>query len=288
MLIAVAQTEPKLAEVARNLESAIARMEEAAAQGVKLLVLTEAALTGYVFHTREEALAVALEVPGPEVEVLAAAAGRLGLHAVVGLIERDGDLLRNTAVLVGPAEGSHGGPGSPGALLGSYRKTHLPVLGVDRFVTPGDELPVFDTPIGRIGIEICYDLRFPEVTRALALQGADFVALPTNWPVEARMNAELVTRARAYENRVFLLTANRCGSERGARFCGLSQICDPSGNRIAEAGEAGEQLVVAEADVMRARDKDSIVIPGEYEVRLFDHRRPELYGSVAGEAISTT
>ena len=286
MLIAVAQTEPKLAEVARNVESAIAWMEQAAAQGVKLLVLPEAALTGYVFDSAEEARASALEVPGPEVEALAAAAGRLGLYTVCGLIERDRDLLRNTAVLVGPetADGAAG----PGALLGRYSKTHLPFLGVDRFVTPGDSVPVFDTPIGRIGIEICYDLRFPELSRSLALQGADFIAHPTNWPLAATTNADFMTRTRALENRVYLLTSNRCGSERGAEFCGWSQICDPSGSRIVETGKVGEALLVAAADVACARDKDIIVIPGEYEMRLWDHRRPELYGAVATGANPTT
>ena len=73
----------------------------------------------------------------------------------------------------------------PEGLVGSYRKSHLPFLGVDRFVAPGDELPVFDTPIGRIGLEICYDLRFPEVTPTLALAGAEIVCLPTNWPMAA-------------------------------------------------------------------------------------------------------
>ena len=283
MLIAVAQTEPKLAEVARNLESAIATMEEAAAQGVKLLVLPEAALTGYVFESPAEARAAALEVPGPEVDALAAAAARLDLYTVVGLVEREGDLLRNSAVLVGP-----GGADGGGALLGRYCKTHLPFLGVDRFVTAGDEVPVFDTPIGRIGIEICYDLRFPELTRSLALRGAEFIAHPTNWPLAATTNADFITRTRALENRVYLLTSNRCGFERGTEFCGWSQICDPSGTRIVETGKTGTALLVAEADAARSRDKDIIVIPGEYEMRLWDHRRPELYGAVVAAAIPTT
>ena len=286
MLIAVAQTEPQLAEVARNLEAAIARIEEAAAQGVQLLVLPEAQLTGYVFNSAEEARAVALEVPGPEIDALAAAAGRLGVFTVCGLIEREGDLLRNTAVLVGPST-ADGSPGE-GALLGRYCKTHLPFLGVDRFVTPGDEVPVFDTPIGRIGIEICYDLRFPELSRSLAVQGADFIAHPTNWPLAALSNADFITRTRALENRVYLLTANRSGFERGTEFCGWSQICDPSGTRVVETGKAGETLLVAEADVARSRDKNIIVIPGEYEMHLWGHRRPELYGAVLAEGIATT
>lgn len=279
MLIAVAQTEPTIAEPARNLEVAIARMEEAAAQGVKLLVLPEAHLTGYVFNSPEEALAVALDLRGPEVEALAAAAGRLGLYTVCGLVEREGDVLRNTAVLVGPGT-ADGAPGA-GELLGYYRKTHLPFLGVDRFVAPGDEVPVFDTPIGRIGIEICYDLRFPELTRSLALRGADFIAHPTNWPLAATTNADFITKTRALENRVYLLTSNRSGFERGTEFCGWSQICDPSGTRLVETGKTGQALLVAEADVARSRDKNIIPIPGEYEMHLWGHRRPELYGPVA-------
>lgn len=279
MLIAVAQTEPKLADVAHNLELALARMEEAAAQGVKLLVLPEAHLTGYVFNSAEEALRHAVEVPGPESDALVAAAGRLGLHAVVGAIQREGDVLRNSAIVVGPA--GAGGAGDPGRLIGVHHKTHLPFLGVDRFVTAGASLDVFDTALGKIGVEICYDLRFPEVTRTLALHGALLVAHPTNWPLAATTNADFITKTRALENRIFLLTANRCGTERGTEFCGWSQICDPGGQRIVETGKAGETLLVAEADLAKARDKNIIPIPGEYEMHLWGHRRPELYGPVA-------
>jgi predicted amidohydrolase len=225
-----------------------------------------------MFDSPEEALPHAEEIPGPFTEALAEAAERLGLHCVAGLLEREGDTLRNTAVLVGP-EG----------VAGRYRKSHLPFLGVDRFVEAGDELEVVDTPIGRIGIEICYDLRFPELTRALALRGVDLVAHPTNWPVEARSNAEILTRARAHENRVFILTANRVGREGHAEFCGWSQICDVRGNRVVEAGDAEEGLFVAEIDVEEAREKDLIPLPGRYEMHLFDHRRPELYGTLVEE-----
>jgi predicted amidohydrolase len=193
------------------------------------------------------------------------------------MLEREGDVLRNTAVVVGPD-----------GLLGRYRKTHLPYLGVDRFVTPGDELEVVDTPAGRIGVEICYDLRFPELTRALALDGAEILVLPTNWPVEARANADVLTRARAYENRVFLLVANRVGRERTAEFCGWSQICDVRGDRLVEAGGGEETLLVAEIDVAEAREKDIVPSPGTYEMSLFGHRRPELYGSLVERPAVTT
>ena len=271
MRVAVAQTEPKLGEKKRNLEVCLGRLEEAAAAGAQLLVLPECAIPGYMFDSGDEAMPYAEEIPGPTTEALAEACRRLDVYAVCGLLERDGDVIHNAAVLVGP-EG----------LIGSYRKTHLPFLGVDRFVVPGEELPVFETPLGRIGLEICYDLRFPEVTRTLALKGADIVAHPTNFPMAAKVQTEVITLARAAENRVYLLTANRVGKERWGEFCGWSQIVDPYGKRLAEAGETEEALLVAEVDVEKARDKD-YVVPGEYELYLFGHRRPELYGALVEE-----
>jgi predicted amidohydrolase len=271
MLVAVAQIEPQLAEKERNLDACLARMVEAATAGAQLLVLPECAIPGYMFDSADEALPFAEEIPGPTTDTLERECRRLGLHVVCGLLERDGDALRNTAVLVGPD-----------GLIGTYRKTHLPFLGVDRFVTPGDALPVFETPLGRIGIEICYDLRFPEVTRTLALKGADIVAHPTNFPMAAKIQTELITVARAAENRIYLLTANRVGKERWGEFCGWSQIVDPFGKRLAEADEREETLLVAEVEVKKARDKD-YVIPGEYELYLFGHRRPELYGALVEE-----
>ncbi|HLM33122.1 MAG TPA: carbon-nitrogen hydrolase family protein, partial [Gaiellaceae bacterium] len=152
MLSGVAQTEPGLGEPERNVEACLARLEEAAAGGCDLLVLPECATSGYMFASEDEAAPYAEEVPGPSVEALAGACARHRLHCVAGLLERDGDRLRNTAVLVGPS-----------GLVGRYRKTHLPFLGVDRFVAPGDEPPeVYDTPVGRLGMVICYELRFPE------------------------------------------------------------------------------------------------------------------------------
>src|SRR6476469_6381827 len=271
MRVAVAQMEPRLAEHERNLDAALERLEEAAAAGAQLLVLPECAIPGYMFDSLEEGMELAEDVPGPSVEALERECARLGMHAVCGLLERDGDQLRNAAVLVGQQ-----------GLVGTYWKTHLPFLGVDRFTTPGDELRVFETPLGRIGIEICYDLRFPEVTRTLALRGGDIVAHPTNCPMAAKIQTELITVARAAENRIYLLTANRVGKERRGEFCGWSQIVDPYGTRIAETDEYTETLLVGEVNLEKARDKD-YVIPGEYELYLFGHRRPDLYGALVEE-----
>jgi predicted amidohydrolase len=276
MRVAVAQLDPRLGEKERNLEACLARLEEAVAQGAELLVLPECAIPGYMFDSPDEAMPFAEEVPGPSTEALAAACARLNAYVVCGLLEQDGDRLRNSAVFVGPD-----------GLIGNYRKTHLPFLGVDRFTVPGDELPVYDTPLGRIGVEICYDLRFPEATRTLALNGADVIAHPTNFPMAARIQTELITVARAAENRIYLLTANRVGKERTGEFCGWSQIVDPYGKRLAEAAVTGEALLVADVDVEKARDKD-YVIPGEYELYLFGDRRPELYGALVETPVVTT
>ena len=271
MRVAVAQMEPRLAEKERNLDTALERLEEAAAAGAQLLVLPECAIPGYMFDSADEALPHAEEIPGPTTEAFERECARLGVHAITGLLERDGDTLYNAAILVGPD-----------GLIGSYRKTHLPFLGVDRFVTPGDEFKVFDTALGRIGLIICYDLRFPEATRTLALHGADLVALPTNFPMAAKLQCDVIAPARAAENRIYLLVANRVGKERWGEFCGWSQIVDPYGTRLAEAGETEETLLVADVELEKARDKD-YVVPGEYELYLFGHRRPELYGALVEE-----
>ena len=276
MKVAVAQTEPKLGENERNREEALALLEEAAAADAELLVLPECAIPGYMFDSLEEAWPYAEEPGGPTTAALVAACARLDVYVVCGLLERDGERLRNAALLVGPD--GH---------IGTYWKTHLPFLGVDRFVTPGDSLDVWETPIGRIGVEICYDLRFPEVTRTLALAGADLVAHPTNFPMAAKVQTEVVTLARAAENRIYLLTANRVGKERWGGFCGWSQIVDPFGKRLAEANETEEALLFAEVDLEKARDKD-YVVPGEYELYLFGDRRPELYGALVEEAATVS
>lgn len=266
---AVAQTDPRLGDVAGNLAGCLARLDEAASAGCDLVVFPECALTGYMFDDPEAARRCAEPIPGPSTNALAAACARTGLHCVVGMLEADAGALRNTAVLLGPD-----------GLVGRYRKSHIACLGVDCFTVPGDEpYAVFDTPIGRIGLEVCYDWRFPEISRVLALQGAEIIAHPTNSPVQAREVAEFMTRARACENAVFFLTANRCGREGGATFFGWSQIVDPGGRRIAEAA-ADEALVVCDLDLDLARAKTRRPGDGGYSVSLFDDRRPELYAAI--------
>jgi predicted amidohydrolase len=271
MRVAVGQLSPALGDPEANLEACVSAVHHAALLDAAFVVLPECAVSGYVFDDHSSALAAAEPVDGPVTARLVDECRATGLHCVVGLLEREGETLFNTAVLMN-ADG----------VIGRYRKTHLPCLGVDRFVEPGEgPLTAHDTELGRIGIEICYDLRFPEVTRSLALDGAFMVAMPTNWPANAELLADFVIRSRAAENRVFVVAANRAGTERGETFIGWSQIVAPSGERLAELDRRPFGVAYAEVDPEEAEVKDLVVRPGEYEVSLFADRRPELYQGLA-------
>ncbi len=262
------QLAPELGRAESNARLVADETAAAADEGADLIVFPEAALTGYVFESRPEALAAAVAADGPELGVVAAAAGAAGAWVVCGAIERDGDALYNTAFLVGPE-----GP------VGRYRKAHTLCLGADRFTRPGGEpFRVFDLPFGRIGIHICYDGSFPEPARALRLLGAQLLLLPTNWP-RLVMKREVV-RVRAYENRAFFMAVNRVGTERGVRFEGGSCAADPDGRLILDAGDEAGRFHVT-VDPAAAADSREVVIPGEYELDLIQDRRPELYEPIA-------
>jgi 5-aminopentanamidase len=271
MRVAAAQLETRLMDPSANLEKMQSFLERAAAQQVELVAFPECAVSGYCL-TAEEAERFAEPIPGPSTQALVQACKRLGLYAVVGLLEQHPHgLLFNSAALLGPA-GVHA----------VYRKTHLPCLGVDRFLASGDDLPgPFPLPNARLGLLICYDLRLPEPVRVLALAGAQLVVVSTAWPSTARLYSEHLARTRAAENGVFLLAANHVGEERGTRYLGNSLILDPDGGVLAQAGEQEETLLVAEIDPARADRKQRVFIPGEYELDLIADRRPDLYRRLA-------
>jgi 5-aminopentanamidase len=266
--IAGVQMDCRLGDKRRNLDVIRSRLREAAGQGAHLVVFPECSLTGYAFDSKEEAWPHAEPVPGPSTEALAADCRELGAWAVVGMLERDAaDRLFNAAVLVGLA-----------GVTASYRKIHLPFLGVDRFATPGDRpFAVHDLGGLRVGLNICYDGSFPESSRVLNLLGADLVLLPTNWPTGATATAQCIPQVRAMENHIYYAAVNRCGEERGFRFIGRSQVIACDGATLAAAGE-GEAVVYAEIDPAWARDKRVVKIPGKYEIDRVGDRRPEMYG----------
>jgi 5-aminopentanamidase len=268
--VAAVQTDPRLRDVDGNLDRIVDWVRRAAAQGAQLVVFPECAVHGYRYESREEALEDAQPVPGPATARVQAVAAETGAHVAVGIVERDGDRLFNCAALVGPD-----------GLVTKYRKTHIPFQAVDRFVEPGDiPLHVVDTPIGRIGMLICYDLRFPEPARVLTLAGVQVIANLTNLPPPGWVQPEFIFRTRAAENRVWLVCADRVGTERGVTFIGRSAIVAPSGVTLAEAGDAAEELLVQQIAPGEADEKDLIIDPGVYEMHLVGDRRAELYGAL--------
>jgi predicted amidohydrolase len=265
--LAGVQMDCRLADKASNLESIRAGLHEAAAQGARLIVFPECALTGYCFESKNEAWPDAELLPGPATEALARECSRLNVWAAFGLLERDGDRLFNACALVGP----HGD-------LAGYRKVHRPCLGVDRFVHPGDRpFAVHDLGGLRVGINICYDGSFPEASRALTLLGADVILLPTNWPTNAWRHPRFVVQTRALENHVYVAAVNRVGEERGFHFIGQSRIMDCDGELLAATDDATPVVLYAEIDPERARDKRVVNIPGKYEINRLADRRPEMY-----------
>lgn len=268
--VAVAQMPTTRGALDRNLETTIEHIGSAGKLGHSLVVFPECNLSGYMFDDPEQTRAAAITLTDPRLGLLVEACRESGVLATVGLLERDGDHVYNSAVLVG-------GDG----MIGHYRKQHLPFLGADRFVEAGSDASprVFQTPIGRIGLMICFDLRFPESARVLALQGADIIAMPTAWPASADFLADYFTRVRAVENLVHIAVADRGDEENGINFFGGSQIVAPNGDVLVRA-DRREGIFGAVVEPRTARDKRLVVVPGEYELAIFDERKPELYGQL--------
>ena len=267
MLIACVQTDITLANLSANLDRLMRALDEAGRRGADLVVMPECMLSGYAYDRREDAIPHALPIDDPVIEKIAKSAASHDLHVSFGFLERAGDRLFNAAALVGP----HG-------LVGHYRKIHLPHLGIDRFVDRGDRpYGLLNAGDVRIGLAICYDSSFPEPMRVLALQGADVIALGTNWPVGAAHTANIVPPARSMENHLFFVAANRVGTEGEFAFCGLSSICGPDGVILAKAAGDEETILYAEVDPQQARNKRIERTPGTHVIHRFNDRRPEFY-----------
>lgn len=266
--VAFYQFNPVFGDVEGNLLKVFSALGNADAD---LLVLPEFFATGYQFVTRGEVDELSEAVPdGRTTQRLIAVAREREMYIVAGLPERSGDRFYNSAVLVGP-EG----------FIGSYRKTHL--FGEEkRFFEPGDTgFRVWETPIGRIGIMICFDWFFPESMRVLSLLGADVIAHPANLVLPYCPRS---MPTRCLENRVFAITANRTGIEErkeGAplRFIGQSGIISPEGIVVASADADEEIVVVADVDTAQARNKALNPLND-----LFADRRPSFYRLIALDA----
>lgn len=272
--IACVQMDIAIGNVRVNRERIVEKILTVTVGGGELAIFPECALTGYCFESLEEAAPFGEPIDGPSSDMFAEACLKTGTYAVVGYIEKDHGNYYNAAMVIGP-----------NGVTGGYRKVHLPYLGVDRFLTPGDRpFDVIELPFGRIGVNICYDASFPEAARALKLLGAELIILPTNWPTGAWRTAEFIINARACENHINFAAANRVGVERGWQFIGRSKVVDYNGDTLGEASRENEEILYAAVDLGEANKNKIVNVAGSYEIDRLADRRPEFYRIVTAEA----
>ena len=276
--IACVQMEPTVGHKRVNVDKSIAMIERAAVGGARLVVLPELANTGYVFESRAEAFELAEEIPaGETTRAWTAVAARLNITVVAGIAERAGTALYNSSVVI-----------VPNAPVGIFRKVHL-WNEENLYFEPGNlGFPVFHTPVGRIGMMICYDGWFPEAWRLLALQGADLVCVPTNWvpvpgkPIPELPPANFLCMAAAHSNSMFVAAADRVGIERGQPFLGRSLIVGCDGTPLAgPASASNEEILFADvnlADARRNRNWNAFN-------QVLRDRRTDVYGEMLGAQI---
>jgi predicted amidohydrolase len=259
----------------RDLEADFARIagliEQARSDGVQLLALPEGALGGYLLSLDGSAdPPPAFDLDGPEIARLVSLAGDLVVTAEYA--EAAGGFIYNSAVCV-----------SGDGVLGHHRKVHQP-LHEDAHYAAGDRFEAFDTPVGRLGMMICYDKAFPEAARSLALDGAGVIVCLSAWP-GARTNPDpdlakdrwkrrfdLFDRARALENQVVWLSANQSGMFGSLRFVASAKVVDPGGEILADTGVT-EGMAIAELDLAESLDL------ARRSMGHLRDRRPETYGA---------
>jgi omega-amidase len=252
---AAIQFNVKQGDVDANLDYVRTALRRVAAQGAQLAVLPEMWSSGFAYRNLNE---LALRTAGI-VEELLELSRELKLVIVGSMPEPHGEKVFNTVYVA-----------DNGKLAGIYRKLHLfSLLGEERAFDSGDRWLLADTTLGKIGVIICYDLRFPELSRRLALEGAAVICVPAQWPKPRQEHWRTLLRARAIENQLFVVACNACGPIGKLDFFGMSMIIDPKGELLAEAGEA-ECEIGAPLDMQLMADWRA-------QIPCFNDRRPELY-----------
>jgi predicted amidohydrolase len=264
----------QMASKRENKEENLKKIEEitvkAKNQNADLVIFPELFLTGYVI--RDQIYELAETVPGPSTQRIERIAKETGVHIIFGmpeLSEKTRATVYNTSVFVGP-----------NGIIGKYRKMYLPTHSVfeeKRHFRPGYQTAAFETPIGKIGLCICYDLFFPEVTRLTRLKGAQLIVCISASPAVRRSYFEILTAARALENTAYLAYVNLVGVEDGLQFWGGSRLVGPTGEVIVKAKYDEEDFVtcnVSYADIRSA----------ETAVPTLKDLRPELYDDLKKSA----
>jgi 5-aminopentanamidase len=243
-----------------DLEGLRSRAAEAAGKGARLLITPEAFTTGYNVPGLAE---LAQPADGPWLAEIAAIAHEAGIAILYGYPEQDGEIVHNAAQLVD----------RDGRVLANYRKSHLyGELDLRTFTQGEGDFVVADLDGVRVGILICYDVEFPEAVRALALAGADLIAVPTALMRPYEVVTRTVVPSRAYENQVYVAYANRSGTEAELTYCGESCVVAPDGEVLARA-DIGEELIVAHVDLER-------LAAARLENTHLRDRRPDLYSTL--------
>ncbi len=242
-------------DVDANLAYVREALPRVAAQGANLAVLPEMWSSGFAYKNLNE---LAMRTEGIVAELLEMSL-RYKLVIVGSLPEPNGDKVFNTVYVA-----------DNGTLAGVYRKIHLfSLLGEDRAFSSGDSWLLADTSIGKVGVIICYDLRFPELSRRLAIEGAQIICVPAQWPKPRQEHWRTLLRARAIENQIFVVACNACGIIGKLDFFGMSLIINPKGELLAEASEE-EGEIIAALDMQGMSDWRA-------QIPCFTDRKPECY-----------
>ncbi|MFL5624019.1 MAG: nitrilase-related carbon-nitrogen hydrolase [Ktedonobacteraceae bacterium] len=263
--VAAIQYEPVLGEKEKNVSDLLRLVEIAAQHEARLIVLPEMATTGYCWQAREEIAPYVEPLPGPTTERFQEVARKYGCYIALSLPEVDPatNVYYNSMALLGPEK-----------LIGTYRKIHS-YISEPRWARDGDlGMPVWETPLGRLAGLICMDAEYFEAARIPALHHADVLLFPTNWLDEKSPSSQWM--ARAFENSVYFIAANRYGRERGVQFSGGSCILNPDGS-IQAYLDNGEGIVYGEIDLNLSRDKNWGRSPEEPAGNCMLDRRPAEY-----------
>ena len=250
--IALAQISCQQADKAKNLTKIRKTVAKAKKQGAELVIFPELSLTGYV--VRDEIYELAERIPGPSTRIMEDVAKKNQIHIVFGMPEisaKTEATLHNSAVLIGP-EG----------FIGKYHKMYLPTHSIfeeKRYFRPGYQTAVFDTELGKLGLIICYDIYFPEVTRLTRLKGAELIVCISASPGVRRSFFEVLTVARAIENTAFLAFVNLAGIQDGLQFWGGSRLVGPSGRILVQAKYDEDDFVMGEVNYPDIRSIEAFV-----------------------------
>lgn len=245
MLVACNQFSPKLYSVKDNLKHIIQAIHQASKRNAELVVFPECSLTGYMLSDANNFNRFKPEEIDSALLEISKLSCKLGISVIIGSLEYIDGKWVNSCSLIDSSGMSH-----------KQIKNHLPNIGADRFVQAGTvPYRIFNIGDIKVGIIICYDARFPEVTRSLALEGADIIVHPTNLPISSEPILDTILPARAIENRVYIVSSNRTGVENGVEFIGGSRILDVNGQVLSAAGKSEDALIYAELSPAKSRNK---------------------------------